>query len=299
MRSFTVDTNWSSIEKNNNQSTTSATVTVSNTAAQSQNVNGATFKWTRETRSMKSTAKLNASSQNNGWTAVDPNGCSVTYNGRTFNFDKLTASVSNSAKVQGGSESNGYKVYSYSDNLTYVYGGDTKSAAAPGEIKVKVSEPTFFPEEWGTIVAAVQTVANNESHKGFVYTWSLRFKNGYVLPVVVRSGATNPEYHFEYVEKTQITTYNGGTYESSTNKWINTTAQDEPDHMIWSRSGVERANKNYNEAKRQNWDEGHLISGKPSVNTSRYTLTISNGKLTAKDTYTGATMGTWSSYTGE
>lgn len=302
MRSFTVDTNWSSIEKNNNQNTTSATVTVSKTAAQSQNVNGATFKWTRETRSMKSTAKLNASSQQNGWTAVDPNGCSVTYNGKTFTFDRLTASVSNSAKVQGGSENNGYKVYTYADNLTYVYGGDTKSAAAPGEIKVKVeepNEPTFFPESWGAIVAAVQTVANNESHKGFVYTWSLRFQNGYVLPVVVRSNATRPEWEFSYVEKTQITTYNGGTYESATNKWINTTAKDQPNHMIWSRSGVEVANKNYNEAANQNWDEGHLINGRPSVNTSRYTLTISNGKLTAKDTYTGHVMGTWSSYTGK
>lgn len=302
MRSFTVDTNWSSIEKNANQNTNSATISVTNTAAQSQNVNGATFKWTRETRSFKSTAKLDASNQQNGWTAVDPNSCSVTYNGRTFNFDKLNASASNNASVSGGSESNGYKVYTYADNLTYVYGGDTKSAAAPGEIKVKVevpNEPTFFPEEWGAIVAAVQTVANNESHKGFVYTWSLRFQNGYVLPVVVRSNATRPEWEFSYVEKTQITTYNGGTYEAATNKWINTTAADQPNHMIWSRSGLECANKNYNEAKSQNWDEGHLVNGRPSVKTSRYTLTISNGKLTAKDTYTGATMGTWSSYTGK
>jgi hypothetical protein len=248
---------------------------------------------------MKSTAKLNASSQQNGWTAVDPNGCSVTYNGKTFTFDRLTASVSNSAKVQGGSENNGYKVYTYADNLTYVYGGDTKSAAAPGEIKVKVEAPTFFRKEWGKLVAAVQTVANNESHKGFVYTWSLLFEEGYVLPVVVRPDSDVPEWNFEFVEKTQITTYNGGTYEAATNKWINTTAADQPNHMIWSRSGLECANKNYNDAKSQNWDEGHLVNGRPSVKTSRYTLTINNGFLSATDTYTGHKMGTWSSYTGK
>lgn len=299
MRSLTVDTDWTSIEKNNNQSTTSATATVSNTAAQSQNVNGATFKWNRETRSIKSTAKLNASNQQNGWTAVDPNSCTVTYNGRTYTFDKLTASVSNTASVNGGNEQGGYKVYTYGDKLTYTYGGDSKTATAPGTIKVKVKEPTFFPESWGAILEAKQTVANNESHKSFVYTWSLRFENGYVLPVVIRSGSDVPEWNFEFVEKTQVTSYNGGTYESSTGKWINTTAQDQPDHMIWARSGVERANKNYNEAKKQNWDEGRLINGKPSVTTSRYSLTINNGFLSATDTYTGHVMGTWSSYVGD
>lgn len=300
-RSYKVTTSWNSIEKSETYGTSNETVSVIASSNESKNVNGAVFEWVKETRRIKTVATLDASVQNNGWEAIDPMACKVTRNGKVFEFGRKNVTTNDRDHLTGGEKQGDYKVYNYGDDMSYSIGGNTKMLTAPGVIKVKVQapEPTFFPEEWGTIVAAVQTVANNESHKGFVYTWSLRFKNGYVLPVVVRSGATNPEYHFEYVEKTQITTYNGGTYESSTNKWINTTAQDEPDHMIWSRSGVERANKNYNEAKRQNWDEGHLISGKPSVKTSRYTLTISNGKLTAKDTYTGANMGTWSSYTGK
>jgi YHS domain-containing protein len=300
MRSLHPTTNWTSEEANSNQSTGSASASVTGSAAQSKSVNGATFSWTKETRSIKSVAKLAGSNQNNGWEAVDPVGCSVTYNGKTYNFDRLSISMSNNATVSGGNENGGYKVYNYRDKLAYTYGSNTKYSQAPGTIKVKVTtvEPPFFPAEWGELVDAKQTNANTESHKGSVYTWSLRFKNGYVLPVVVRPGATRPEWEFSYVEKTSVTTYNGGTYEAASGKWINTTAKDQPDHMIWARSGVERANKNYNIAKNENWDEGRLINGKPSTKTSRYTLTITNGKLSATDTYTGTYMGTWTSYTG-
>jgi len=298
-RSLHQTTNWSSIEANSNQSTNSATGSVTSSLAQSKTVNGAVFSWTRETRTIKSVATLAGSSQNNGWEANDPVGCTVTYKGKSHSFAKESISMSNNATVNGGSESNGYKVFNYRDKLAYTYGNNTKYSNAPGTIRVKVEEPkdpTFFPESWGEILEAKQTVANNEAHTGFVYTWSLRFKNGYVLPVVIRSNSTQPEWHFEYVEKTSLTVYNGGTYESSSKKWINTTASDEASIMMWSRAGHTRANKDYNEAKSQNWDEGRLVNGHASVTTNRYTLTISNGYLSAKDTYTGKNMGTWSSY---
>jgi hypothetical protein len=298
-RSLHQTTNWSSIEANSNQSTNSATGSVTNSLAQSKTVNGAVFSWTKETRSIKSVATLYGSTQNNGWEAVDPIGCTVTYKGKSHTFAKESISMSNNATVNGGSESNGYKVFNYRDKLAYTYGNNTKYSNAPGTIRVKVEEPkdpTFFPESWGEILEAKQTVANNEAHTGFVYTWSLRFKNGYVLPVVIRSNSTQPEWHFEFAEKTSLTVYNGGTYESSSKKWINTTASDEASIMMWSRAGHTRANKDYNEAKSQNWDEGRLVNGHASVTTNRYTLTISNGYLSAKDTYTGKNMGTWSSY---
>lgn len=160
---------------------------------------------------------------------------------------------------------------------------------------------TFFNKEWGELVQVKQTVANNEDHKSYVYTWSLRFANGYVLPVVVRPDALNPSWNFSYIERTDITTFNGGTYSSGSNTWINTTAQDQPNHMIWASHGVQRANKNYNEARNCHWDEDHIRSstGKPSVTTNRFEFTLKDGVLTARDTYRNIVLGSWNSYIGE
>ena len=147
---------------------------------------------------------------------------------------------------------------------------------------------TFFPREWGKLIDAYQSVSNDEEHKGYVYTLSLRFENNYVLPVVVRrssSGYCNIEWNFDFVEETDITTYNSATYQLNDNSWINTTAQDEPYHMIWSRLGIECANKNYTEAKSCHWDEDHLINHRTSSQTSRFNIIFNNGVLTIYDRY--------------
>ncbi len=302
-RSLTPKSSWNNIEKNTNHSTGNPTATVVSSNAASKNVDGAVFSWTRETRSIKSVATLDASKQTNEWEAVDPFACSVTYKGKTYTFTKASVNVSNTDAVNGGSEVNDYKVYNYTATLKYAVGDNTKQSAAPGIIRVAVEkkpqEPTFFPEPWGEIVSAVQTVANNELHDSYDYTWSLRFKNGVVLPVVVRKGASKPEWHFEYAEKTNVTTYNGGTYDSGSRTWVNTTAVDTPNHMIWERDGIQRANKSYSTARECKWDESHTLNGRPSVQTSRYTLTIKNGVLSATDSYTGTFMGSWSSYVGD
>lgn len=298
--SVNATTNWSSIESNNTQSTTSATQSVTSRNTETKSVNGATFTYTKVNATAKSTAKLAGSNQQNGWTLVYEEGSSsIEYDGDVANFDNLTFNLSNSASVSGGTKVNGYYEYNYADKLGASLNGQTQYASAPGLIKIKAKEPSFFPEEWGKLVKALQTVANNEGHTSYVYTWSLHFENGYVLPVVVRPGSISPEYHFEYVEKTSITTYNGGSYQSATNKWINTYAQDEPNHMKWSRNSTEVANQNQVDAKACHWDEDHKVNGKYSVNTSRYSLTITNGKLSATDTYTNTYMGTWSSYVGD
>ena len=71
------------------------------------------------------------------------------------------------------------------------------------------------------------------------------------------------------------------------------TAADHPSHMVWEREGSEYANKDYLEAGRQNWDEGHKRDGHCSVFTSMYKLDVENGYLTATDTYNGNYMGSW------
>ena len=266
---------------------------MSGSSNQSATKNGATASWTRYEYAMSSIATLAGSQQTNGWKSTEPEGCKVTFRNKTFTFPRPTITVANSrGTVTGGGLSDGYYVYNYGDKLTYTRGNNSKTLTAEGVIRV--SEPTFFPTKWGRLVEVKQTVANRENHYGSVYTWSLRFANGYVLPVVIRPGSNIPEWHFEYAEETTITEYNGGTYDKASNTWINTTAADMPNQMTWSRLSKEKANKDYQMALSQNWDEGRLVDGHPSTTTSRYQLTLSSdGRLAATDTYTGVYMGSW------
>lgn len=293
-RTSEVDPAWSSIESNNTQSTSSASRTETGNSDQSASKNDFTAKWKRYSYNVKSVATLSGSKQNNRVKVVEPEGWEITYRGKTFKFNRPEYTVSNdNGTVTGGSEKNGYNEYNYANKFSYTRGSNNKSFTANGVIKVKSEEPIFFPKEWGALIEAKQTVANNETHNSFVYTWSLRFKNNIVLPVVIRSGEATPEWHLEYAENTTVTQYNGGTYEKGSDTWINTTASDKPNQMVWSRDSRERANKDYLIAKNQNWDEGHLIDGHSSTQTSRYQLTVFNGVLKATDTYTGKYIGEW------
>ena len=297
-RTSEIDPAWSSIESNNMQSTSSASRTETGSAGQSSSKNGFTAKWKRYTYDVKSVATLAGSKQNNRIKTVEPEGWEITYRGKTFKFNRPSYSASNdNGTVTEGGKNNGYNEYNYANKFNYTRGGNNKSFTSSGVIKVKLEEPTFFPKEWGNLIEAKQTVANNETHSSFVYTWSLRFENNIVLPVVVRSGDATPEWHFEYAENTTITEYNGGTYDKASDTWINTTASDKPNQMVWSRNSKEKANKDYRIAMNQNWDEGHLIDGHPSTQTSRYQLTVSNGVLKATDTYTGRYIGEWKNFT--
>lgn len=300
-------TKWESIEKNNTQSTSSAVLSVTSRNTQTREVNGATFKFVRVDATASSNAKLAGSTQHNGWALYYEEGSSsISYDGDEANFDNLVFAISNTASVANGTVKNGYTEYKYTDKLTTSLNGRTKYSPANGNIRVKIDdpvEPPFFPEEWGEIVASKQTVANNETHDDWVYTWCLYFKNGYVLPVPVRHVADgkvgDPEWNFSWVEKTAVTTFNGGTYQSSTGTWVNTDAKDQPNQMVWVRNSVHRATKSYGDARKINWDEGRLVNSKPSVNTNRFSFTIKNGILTVIDTYKGRTMGSWKSYTGK
>lgn len=303
-RSYKVNSNWSSVEKNNSYGTSNETVTVTSSTPQSKTVKDAVFTWDKEIRSIKDVVNLNASAQDNSWTAEDPMNGKVTKKNQTFDFGTKTVSTSHSDHLSAGSEQNGYMVYTYGDDMSYTVGGNTKTLTAPGKIRVKIANPPFFPEEWGEAGMPKQTVANDEDHDSYVYTWSIPFYNKEtgihrVLPVVVRRGATKPDWNFAYVEITDVTTYNGGTYQASTGTWVNTTAVDMPNQMSWSRENTQRANKSYSSANDCNWDEGHKVNGRCSVNTTRYTFTVKNGVLSATDSYTGNFMGSWSSYVGD
>ena len=288
---------WSSEELNNKYSTSGVNVTVTSTEPVSKTLEGAEAKWSRETRSLVSIATLNGSQQENKWSSVEPTNFSCTYRDKTFSFEANTLNVSNTDNLGNGVTEGNYTNYPYSDVLKYVWGSSVKSSTGNGTIKVKSAAPIpeeerFFPREWGDLLEVKQTVSNNMSHDGFVYIWSLHFEKG-VLPVVVKSGARVPSWAFEYFEYTSNHDFNSATYQEAENVWINTIASDQVSQMTWSRDGKEKANKDYKNAKSQNWDEGHFVNGHCSTSTSRYNLQVSDGRLTATDTYPGTYMGSW------
>jgi hypothetical protein len=293
-REATVKGPWSSIESNYSQSTGSASKTEKGSTDKSTTKNGFTVNWKRYSYNVKASVSLAGSTQTNLIETVEPEGWTASYRGKTYTISRSSYTVSNdNGSVANGGEKNGYNLYNYTNKFTYTRGTNTKNFTTKGEILIQKEEPTFFPPEWGTLEYARQTVANNESHNGYAYTLSLRFSAGYTLPVVIRAGSTIPEWHFEYVEKTDVTDYNGGTYDKASNTWINTKAMDKPNQMVWSRYSKEKANQDYIIAKNLGWDEGHLVDGHASTQTSRYQITVSNGRLTVKDTYTGNNLGSW------
>jgi len=114
-----------------------------------------------------------------------------------------------------------------------------------------------------------------------------------VLPVIIPAGDIAPNWHFEYFEYTSNHDYNSAVWQKDKNTWVNAIASDPRNMMLWSRNSVELANKDRDEASSQNWDEGRTVNGKCSVFTSRYNLDVTNGRLTATDTYENIYMGSW------
>lgn len=285
------DSNWDSDEDDNTHSTSGVNATITSRENQTAEQDGAKAKWVREYRNMASVATLKAHTRDNKWHSVEPNSFECTYRDKTFRFEDNTLTVSNTDNLSEGVEKDNQIVYSYSALLRYVWGSNIKTSSAPGVIRVAKTgkEDTFFPEEWGELYEAKQTVSNNPRHDGFVYIWSLHFREG-VLPVVVPSGST-PDWNFAYFEETDIHTYNSGTYVDGV--WVNTIASDQITQMTWSRGNVEKANKDYNVAKSQNWDEGRLVNRHASTTTSRYLLEVKDGRLSATDTYTSTFLGSW------
>ena len=288
-REMKVETDWASFEYNKGQTTSQPEATPTSYLPQARGVKGAQFEWDREEFTVTSKVTLDDSELINRWVALEPNKCKVTYKGKTHHFNQHVPIVSSEEHVNSGTYSDFGRYFTV---LSYRMNDKIKYVPAFGTIISPSHEPTFFPEEWGELVDVRQTVANNEAHNSYVYTWSLHFANGYVMPIVVRPGSQDPEWRFQYVEKTTVASYNGGTWQSSTRTWINSTATDETGMMVWSREGTVLTTKSKADAANCNWDDGHGTS----VHTNRYNLTIFDGYLRAVDTYTNKVMGIWSSY---
>lgn len=293
-RKLTVLTDWSVLGGYGYQVLTEKPEVKLVSSSQKSKVNnaGVRFQWVREKRKITTRGSYKrividatfpspfpTEEQTNEWVTVDPFDCVVTYKGQSYTFPRKEVNVSH-----------GISDYS-NDELSYTVGDNTIKAVAFGTLHCGA---TFFPAEWGLLYEVKQTVSNNKKHNAFVYVWSLHFSEGYVMPVVVASGSINPDWHFEYCEKTDEKAYNSAFYHKDSNEWLNAIASDGSGGMYWSRGGAIVNSKDDEAARHCNWDEGHGTS----VHTNRYDITLPYlGRINAIDTYTGRNMGSWAGIT--
>ena len=283
---------WESVEENNNYETSAVAVELVSSEPVEQEQKGAVAKWKKFGFDLQSVVTLNGGKQYDKWRSTEGGDFTVTYRGKTLTIKGYGYKVNNEAALADNWFNGDYHEWSYTNVLTYKWGDNVKTSTATGTIKVAepLESDKFFMREWGELLDAKQTVTNNMAHDGYNYVWSLRFTKG-VLPVILNSGDTKPNFQFDMFEYTSVKDYNSATYTGDT--WVNATAKDTPAEMSWVREGKQYDKKDYREAGNQNWDEGHKRDGHASVFTSRYKLDVEDGNLTATDTYTDTYMGKW------
>lgn len=198
-----------------------------------------------------------------------------------------------------GSVKGDYTVYPYTAVLSYTFGdSEAKTATDKGTIRVAVpEEETFFPKPWGKLQYVEQTTTISENQKKWDYVWSLHFYNEEtkeyrVLPVILAYATPDvPKWDFNLVEKCEkraYELYNSAFYmpDGIKNAW----AEDNREHMQWS-IAVEGTDKmaygsmRYRTAEDKAWDWESAVNGHATVKTHRYELTVTDGRLFAKDTY--------------
>jgi hypothetical protein len=207
-----------------------------------KDVGGAEFSWTLEEREITEVVRIADSEQYNIWKAVDPFRCTVNKKGNSYSFGNQTVSVSQE-DVYTYTWAKTYVnrfVGNYANQLNYTVGDNTKKSYAFGTYYFS-GDPTYFPEAWGSVVGVYQSKASNERGNSYVYIWSIHFSNGYVLPVVVRIDAAQPEWNFAYVEYLgdMASVYNSAKYNEKLDRWINTSVPS--DNMV-SRFRLDYAN---------------------------------------------------------
>jgi hypothetical protein len=216
-----------------------------------------------------------------------------------FGHDEYTYTLN--PALAAGSVKDGFTVYPYTATLNYVFGtAAAKQATDKGSIKVAVpEEKTFFPKEWGTLERVEQTTTMSKDMKSYTYVWSLHFYNKntgkrYVLPTILEKSAPNkPLWDFSLVEeceKSKYEKYNSAFFDPRSKTWKNAWAEDAREWLQWSLAEEGSAKKAYGTtvyetAKAKGWDEPSYISGRPTVFTHRYGLTVKDGRLFATDTY--------------
>ncbi len=133
-RSLTCTTNWTSYEQNSKESTSAVRVAMTS----SEDVEEGNWLYVNETRSLTSIVTLDASSQNNIWTSVDPNNIRFVRQGVVINFGEIAYSAA--VGTHNATLRNTVKnvdTYDYTCNIAVTFGSNVKNSAAPGTIVVE------------------------------------------------------------------------------------------------------------------------------------------------------------------
>jgi hypothetical protein len=274
-RNFRPMTNWSSNEKNNSQTTSTATVTLKS----SQNKTDGDWSYVNETRNINTTATLDGSNQTNGWESIDPNSITFSKNGKTYSFGALAYNATETgANVNQKSDNDDATVYSYTDNISVTYGSNSFNSSAPGTITVRKENWTpDFPVEWGKFTSSAVTASETEDHKNWLYVVSIHFEHG-TYAMIIRRNASSPDAFNQNMYTTSTDSrLNSAFYIKSQSKWVNCIADDESNSMSWfetNNSGLGMLS--YSTATAWGWDDGHRYAGHPTVFTDKYTAKLSN-----------------------
>ena len=198
----------------------------------------------------------------------------------------------NGAKLGNATSTDSEEVYPYSHSLTFGMGGVTGDATVNGEIHVeKVIVPdTFFGSK---VLSVSQIVCNNQNRSDYMYSVLAHLENGQVVPGIWNRNG-NIEFHLEWAVNASANNLNGAAYEATSHTWVPVHAWDSPDMLQYdSQTGSNVDNQGYVTAMQWNWDEGKKVDGHASVNTSRFSFTLEDGVLSATDSYTGNSVGSW------
>ncbi|MBQ7632832.1 MAG: hypothetical protein IJS88_01795 [Alphaproteobacteria bacterium] len=89
--------------------------------------------------------------------------------------------------------------------------------------------------EWSKIVSVTETVSLNQNEDGFITVRSVRFDNGYVMPVTVENGIE--VYHPDAAEPDEGQGFNSALYSVSEGRWVNAVASEKSEEyengMSW------------------------------------------------------------------
>jgi hypothetical protein len=289
---------WSSIEANTNHQSGDYVVTILNRDQMTKTINGVKFTFVVVEKLYTSEVKLNGCTKKNSFKVIEVESCVASYGNDSYNFGEDEVKVNHTNNLTAGNESDGYKVYNYTDKVSYTFNGNVKTLTPTGTIKVKVEEPKAEDNRfasYGNVKLVRQTTALNETGNGYIYVLSVQFTSGHVISGLVQPGSTKINWLYDKVELVEgINKLNSAVYTSE--GWVNCTAHDvfTADYLIWYRGTQELKRVSFDQALSLNWDRGYTRedNGKShlTVYTNRFKLEVGNGKLYVTDTVTGSSL---------
>lgn len=284
---------WSVYAENNSYYTGNVVANVNGGAKSKNAKDGATWGWQENNHSFVAEVSVANGTQKDEWYATTVNDITIERNGNVYNFGHDDYNmVDGGAKLGNATSTDSEDVYPYTHALTFGMGGVTGDATVNGEIHVeKVIVPdTFFGSK---VLSVSQIVCNNQNRSDYMYSVLAHLENGQVVPGIWNKNG-NIEFHLEWAVAAEANNLNGAAYEPTSGTWVPVHAWDSPDMLQYdSQTGSNVDNQGYVTAMQWNWDEGRKVDGHASVTTNRFSFTIENGVLSATDTYTGSSIGSW------